>query len=770
MRYDDQNQKSYTAPDHGCDPEIKRSLEWNVNAFQFYYRKYGLGNDASGVATQGLKTFRDKISNNRKYSAGRQAIAQYLPLLGHTTEQIQQNKTHMAIDWRLPQIWPKFRDIMLSNMNKVEYKVSASLVDPTSLKARAQARYEMELQVKLKPLFERWNKMAGGNITGLMEGLPKELEELDIAFEMNYKEALALAAEKGIDLTLANNDWRELKKKWEEDSIDADIVACRTYIDDSNSLRISYVDPTSLILPSAADREFKHHAIGCVERLSISQIKKMDSRNEISDTEYQDILNDAAARRGMSSGPINFYVANRGWTGDAEAMNVVYLEWPSLDIHRATSRKDRHGNDYFHREAHNDKKANKQYNVPMWYGCYWIEGTNSYFGWGPSKFMNRLKSQMNEPRSSIHVYSNTWDGQSTNAITERVLPFVNAFTVAWYKFQDEVNRARPSGFWIDIDALNNVVDSGGKSLSPKENIASFLRSGVLVVNNRDEEGNMTRTPVQELPSSLQSVEPHIQTMMVNVQQIRDVTGLNEFADASTPNREVSATATNAMVNASQNALYRAVDCVNYNYLTMCRGVLSRLQQIVLLKPIEGYIHALGSTSVEAIKITADISMADIGLVLESISTPEDRMWLERQIEIGLTQRQSNGVGGIELEDALAIRNCRSVKLAERMLSIRRKRRKREDSEEAAKRGKQQAEFSAQAGMMLEQEKQRTLQLDLQIYGQKEQILTAELRKRKLYEAMWQNEIQDTKNEGGIAQARVRQGQPADYQSQPAPQQ
>ena len=771
MILDAKENTNWTHPDHSVDPRVKKGLEWNANALQFYVNNFGMSTAGNAsVGAQGRLAFRQQVSDSRMYAQGRQSVRQYMPMLGHTKEQIDQNKSHMAIDWRIPQIWPKFRDIMLSKLNGVEYKIKAALVDPVSINARLQARHEMELKVMARPLLERWNQMAGANITGITESLPKTLEELDIAFELNYKEALALAAEKGIDMSLYANEWRELKKKLEEDSIDVDMVACRTYVDGNNALRIEYLDPQSLLLPTNGDRTFQFGPIGFVRRLTVAEVKRMDTRGEISSTEWDGLLVQSRTARGQDGqGFINQYITNRGWSADSETLDVVYMEYPSLDIYRGTKKKDKMGRDRYYDEDYNSKSYNTEHQVPMWYGCYWIYGTNSYFGWGPSKYQNRLNSQMNTPRSSIHVYSNTWNGINTNPLTERVKPFVNAFTVAWYKFQDEVNRARPSGFWIDVNALTNVVDGNGNVLHPKENVAAFLRSGVLIVNTVDEEGNTTRTPVQELPASLQSVEPYIQTMMINVQQIRDVTGLNEFADSSTPNKEISATATNYMVNASQNALYRAMDCVNYNYLQLCIGILSRLQEITKSGPIKGYIHAMGSASLEAIELTSDISFADIGLILENVVTPDEKMWLERQIEIALSQRQTNGVGGIELEDAIAIRQVRSVKMAERMLSIRRKMRKREDQQRADELSKNQAMYAADAGLKVEQMKQQTMQIELDVYRQKEDILTDELIKRYLWQYMWQNEIQDTKNEGAIAAKRAGMGLDPGYNGIPTPQ-
>lgn len=178
---------------------------------------------------------------------------------------------------------------------------------------------------------------------------------------------------------------------------------------------------------------------------------------------------------------------------------------------------------------------------------------------------------------------------------------------------------------------------------------------------------------------------------------------------------------------------------------------------------------MGSASLEAIELTSDISFADIGLILENVVTPDEKMWLERQIEIALSQRQTNGVGGIELEDAIAIRQVRSVKMAERMLSIRRKMRKREDQQRADELSKNQAMYAADAGLKVEQMKQQTMQIELDVYRQKEAILTDELIKRYQWQYMWQNEIQDTKNEGAIAAKRAGMGLDPGYNGIPTPQ-
>ena len=96
---------------------------------------------------------------------------------------------------------------------------------------------------------------------------------------------------------------------------------------------------------------------------------------------------------------------------------------------------------------------------------------------------------------------------------------------------------------------------------------------------------------------------------------------------------------------------------------------------------------------------------------------QEKVYLEQNIQQSLAQQQ------IDLEDAMAIRSLKDVNQAERLLIARRKKRMKEQQEQAQQNSQMQAQQAQQAQQAAAQAEQQRMQTEFQMEQQKMQLKT-----------------------------------------------
>src|SRR6185436_8233259 len=115
---------------------------------------------------------------------------------------------------------------------------------------------------------------------------------------------------------------------------------------------------------------------------------------------------------------------------------------------------------------------------------------------------------------------------------ERLIPYLDDYQLTMLKIQNFKNRAVPSGWWIDLDALENVaLNKGGKNMEPKELLQMFFETGVLVGRSKDAAGNPMGPnwkPVIPIENTAASeLAMFYNDIITTIQSIERITGYNE---------------------------------------------------------------------------------------------------------------------------------------------------------------------------------------------------------------------------------------------------
>jgi len=298
------------------------------------------------------------------------------------------------------------------------------------------------------------------------------------------------------------------------------------------------------------------------------------------------------------------------------------------------------------------------------------------------------------------------------------------------KLQQVMARITPDGVYLDADGLAEIDLGNGTNYNPQEALNMFFQTGSVIGRSFTSEGDMNpgKIPIQEINTNSGSgkMQSLIQTYNYYLQMIRDVTGLNEASDGSKPDK-YSLVGVQKLAAANSNTATRHI-LQSGLFLTAetCEKLSLRISDIIEYSPTkDAFIQAIGAHNVATLDEMKELHLYDFGIFIELAPDEEQKMLLENNIQAAIAQQ------GIDLEDAIDLREIKSVKLANQLLKIRRKKKIERDQrmQQENIRAQSQANQEAQAAAaQAEIQKRQTLvQTEIQLEQAKAQMESQRLR-------------------------------------------
>lgn len=706
----------------------------------------------------------------KQYAIGQQSISKYRPLMGIDEEA---KETWLNVDWSVIPIVPKFRRIALGKLNKIDYNIVATPVDSlandevqdyfASVKAKLIMREQAQ---KIDP------SLLDSPVLQLEPGEAQDMEELEIQMNYTFKHQMSIEAEQAIKLILEQNEINKLREKVKEDLFDHGVSGYKEYIDSNGAVKIRAINPRNILINHCKKNDFSDAAyIGEIIEMTISDLKQM-AGNEFTEEEYEDIAKNVIGRYGNpKEWPSSMSVYNKGY--DKFRIRLLDLEFFSVNEMVYESRIDRRGNPIYARARYEDRNKRKEkfdrvaYKVV--YKAKWIIDTEYMFDYGLATDMKRAKSSLMDTQLSYHIIAPEFWDMKAIGMMEQIIPIADAIQIAWYRLQNAINQSRPKGIMIEIGGLEDVpLGAGGTKLSPEKVIDLYNKTGTLVYRRMDSAGKMTNVkPIEELENGLgRDVMSYWQIIQNNIQLLRDITGLNELTDGSTPDPRTLTTVAKLANEGTNNALTHIVNGDKKLLESLSNAVILRLQDTVERGTAKGYIKSLGGNTLKFFKASPDLALYEFGIFLEDKPTDEQKAMLMQQVQAG----QASGV--LDIEDAIIIENTDNIKVAQQLLAYKVKKKREQAQQDAMQQQQMNAQVQMQSAQAAEQAKQQTLQLEAQV---KSQLIQVEKEmEAKLLEMKYQYELEleqlrqtgklqskDLENKGKKSVQKIKMGQPDD---------
>ena len=671
-------------------------------------------------------------SNNfhqlRLYARGEQSTQKYKDELS-----INGDLSYLNLDWKPVPVISKFVDIVVNGMSNKTYDIKAFAQDPESMKKRTGYAEAILRDMYSKDLIAKANAITGQNFmnSGLPQSeLPETQEELDLHMQLSYKQSIEIAEEEAISNTLAYNKWDLTRRRLNYDLTVLGIAAVKTNFNVSNGITIDYVDPAYMVYSYTEDPNFDDvYYVGEVKAVTIPELKKQFPNT--TDEDLQRIQKMPGNRQYIS-----------GWGNyDENTVQVLYFEYKTymdqvfkIKIGNNGLEKAIEKTDSFNPPP-NDNFERVSRSIEVLYTGAKIVGTQEMLQWEMSENMTRpfadtTKVEMNYAITAPRMYKGRID-----SIVSKVTGFADMIQLTHLKLQQVMSRIVPDGVFLDMDGLAEVDLGNGTNYNPAEALNMYFQTGSIVGRSLTQDGELNRgkVPIQELNSSSgqAKIQSLIQTYQYYLQMIRDVTGLNEARDGSAMDKNSLVGLQKMAANASNVATRHILQSSLYLTLKTCENVSLRLSD-VLDNPLTANAlqQSISSFNVGTLKEVQNLNLHDFGIFLELEPDDEEKQLLEQNIQIALQS------GGIDLDDAIDIRQIKNLKLANQMLKQKRAVKAKEEQ------AKQLANIQAQAQANAESAEKAAL-----FEVQKQQALTQE--KVNIEQAKSQFEMQRMQTEAMI---------------------
>jgi hypothetical protein len=188
--------------------------------------------------------------------------------------------------------------------------------------------------------------------------------------------------------------------------------------------------------------------------------------------------------------------------------------------------------------------------------------------------------------------------------------------------------------------------------------------------------------------------------------MRDVTGLNEARDGSSPDPNSLVGLQKLAAANSNTATKHVVQASLYITAVTCENIALRISD-ALEYPLtkDALKSSISSYNVGTLEDMYNLNLFDFGIYLELVPDEEEKAQLENNIQIALK------TNSINLEDAIEIREIKNLKLANQVLKISRQKKAKQDQAAAQANIQAQANANAEASersALAEMQKQQAL--------------------------------------------------------------
>ena len=681
-------------------------------------------------STSKYNSHKNNFHTLRLYARGEQPIQKYKNELS-----INGDLSYLNLDWKPVPIIPKFVDIVVNGMAQRNYEINCFAQDQYGVSKRTEYMESILRDIRAK----EFNNMVKQSFDiDLYENEPEKLpdseEELTLHMQLNYKQAVELAEEQALDVLMENSDYDLIRRRVLYDLTVLGIGATKTTFDFSSGAKAKYVDPADLIYSHTDSPYFEDiYYIGEIKELPINELVK-----EFPDLTESDIESITSKRGGNY--PLDF-INNK----DKNKIQVLYFNYKTYmnNVYKLKEtgtggekiiQKDDTFNPPEDLEG-NFKIIERVFEV-LYEGVY-IVGADKMLRWRMCPNMMRTDSDFSNVKMNYQIVAPRMYEGRIESIVSRITSFADMIQLTHLKLQQVMARMVPDGVYLDVDGLAEVDLGNGTNYNPQEALNMFFQTGSVVGRSFTSEGDMNpgKVPIQQISNGVNSgkLQSLIQTYNYYLQMIRDVTGLNEARDATTPDRDALVGVQKLAAANSNTATRHVLQSMLFITAEVAECLSLRISDIIQYSPTrEAFIRALGAHNVATLDEMKNLHLYDFGIFIELMPDEEEKAILENNIQAALAQQS------IDLDDAIDLRNVRNIKLANELLKVKRKAKIQRDQMMQQQNMQAQAQANAQAQQAAAQAEVQKNQAKAQADAQLEQT------KNQLKIQFLQQEVQSKK--------------------------
>ena len=631
--------------------------------------------------------------NLRLYARGEQSIQKYKDELS-----INGDLSYLNLDWKPVPIIPKFVDIVVNGIAERTYDIKVFSQDPFGVAQRTEYMENILRDMDGKA-FDNQSAIYGiDSRSSEMEqkDLPESKDELNVHMQLSYKQSIEIAEEQALNTLLNGNNYELIKKRFYHDLTVLGIGAVKTSFNTSEGVIIDYVDPANLVYSYSDSPYFEDiYYVGEVKTIPVNELAKQFPH--LSEGDLEDIMKNKSNNRS------NYNSRHSEDKEDNNTIQVVYFNYKTYMNEVYKVKETATGGDkiiprddqYNPPEEKEGGYGRMLRSIECLYEGAMILGTDKLLKWEMAKNMMRPKSDFTKVKMNYNIVAPRMYNGKIDSLVKRITGFADMIQLTHLKLQQVLSRMVPDGVYLDADGLAEIDLGNGTNYNPQEALNMYFQTGSVIGRSFTSEGDMNpgKVPIQEITSG--SGGNKMQALIGNynyyLQMIRDVTGLNEARDGSTPDRNALVGVQKIAAANSNTATRHILQAGLFLTAEVAECLSLRISDIIEYSPTkDAFIQAIGASNVATLKEMSELHLYDFGIFIELLPDEEEKAMLENNIQVALQQQS------IDLEDAIDIRDIRNLKLANQLLKIRRKKKLELDKETQKQTMEQQSQANQQA--------------------------------------------------------------------------
>jgi len=628
----------------------------------------------------------------RLYARGEQSIQKYKDELS-----INGDLSYLNLDWKPVPIIPKFVDIVVNGIAERTYDIKAYSQDPYGVSKRTEYMESMLRDMRSR----EFNDYAQENFNMNTYENPKELlpdteEELKLHMQLNYKQAVELAEEQALNTIMEGNKYELIKKQFYYDLTVLGVGAVKTEFNTSEGTTIKYVDPADLVYSYTESPYFDDiYYVGEVKMIPINELVKQFPH--LTEIELEEIIQKKNSRQ-----------TNYNTTGsnireeDNNKVQVLYFNYKTYmnevyKVKETGSGADKilPKDDTFNPPENADNFGKLHRSIECLYDGAMILGSGKLLKWEMAKNMMRPKSDFTKVKMNYAIVAPRIYKGRIESLVKRITGFADMIQLTHLKLQQVLSRMVPDGVYLDADGLAEIDLGNGTNYNPQEALNMFFQTGSVIGRSMTVDGDMNpgKVPIQEIQSGSggQKMQALIGNYNYYLQMIRDVTGLNEARDGSTPDKHALVGVQKLAAANSNTATRHILQGGLYLTSEVAQCLSLRISDILEYSPTaDAFIQQIGAHNVATLKEIKELHLYDFGIFIELMPDEEEKQMLENNIQMALQQQL------IELADAIDLREIKNIKLANQLLKIRREKKLEKDQQIQERNMQMQSQTNQQA--------------------------------------------------------------------------
>jgi len=711
-------------PNDGIAPD-KKDYDWHLKAGKALYLK-----QRNALWLNSGRRL-DYITN-RLYADGNQDTTRYVDKIA-VLEERGQAVSYRDLDWGITSTAPKLINAILGYWEKLDYDIFFDCINPLAAEDRKFIEASIQTKIILKDFNEYVAKMAGiPNSPPVVT--PEKIEEMQAFLKDGFRLPYEMEMELGVQMVQEESDWKLMRRQLRREFIINGAAFAKIYVDRiSQRVKMRQCDLANLVIEDFYGQDGDaSKGIGEVVSMYIYEAR-LEWGDQFTDKEYYEMAKSAVGQDGNplqlglysdyvnTDSQFNFY---RPW--DNFKINVLDFEIYSSDrIMKEVTTKKGYVETY-HRES--DAKTYKRdktkgeniyseevraVDIKTVRGGKWVINTDFMADWGKKHDIARPNENKRECYREFKLYR-----AANKSILELVLPLLDQLQLAVLNKANDLSRAIPPGWKIEMGAFENVL-MDGKLKNSEELFTMANETGNIIYRQKstiDDEGHISQAnPVEWIDRDIMH---RIQGWWFEIDKlikmIQVVSGINEMMDATTPNADQPVQTAEMALQGAENSLSPMIQGMINMHEKMAYTIMLKLQVIAQNGKIEGYA-TLGDGFKQLITLGKDISTLSYATRVQALPTAKDKAAIMQMAQEAVNSNLKTGEGGLDPADYIKLQfflnSGGNLKLAYFMLnqSMDKARAKAQQDKQAA--DKANTDRLIESAKAAEEEKRKTAEQD-----------------------------------------------------------